>query len=211
MSKPLSGTTDDINLKAYARYARFYDKVFSIPSMPGIRAAVAEATKVGGDILELGVGTGLALPLYGEGVKVTGIDLSPDMLERAREKVKAENLTHIVALDEGDATKLPYADASFDAIVMAFVITVVPDPEAVLAECERVLKPGGQVIIASHMRGQNPIRRLAEDITEQVTKHLGWNSNFRKEIVTGREKLELIEERQLAPFGLVSLLKLKRV
>lgn len=210
-SRPRSGTDEKSLKKAYARYASFYDKVFSIPSMPGIRAAVAEASKVGGDVLELGVGTGLALPLYAPTVRVTGIDLSAEMLEEARKKVREENLSHVVSLDEGDATRMPYPDASFDAVVMAFVITVVPDPDAVLAECERVLRPGGKVIIASHMRGQNPIRQLAEDIIEVFTRKMGWNSNFDKTIVTGRPGLAVEEERFLQPFGLVSLLKLTRV
>lgn len=210
-NRPKSGTDEESLKKAYARYASFYDNVFSIPSMPGIRAAVAEASNIGGDVLELGVGTGLALPLYKGDVRVTGIDLSAEMLKGAREKVEREGLSHVIALDEGDATKLPYADNSFDVVVMAFVITVVPDPDAVLAECERVLRPGGKVIIASHMRGQNPIRAFVEDIIEIFTKKMGWNSNFDKTIVTGRAGLKLDEERFLQPFGLVSLLKLTRV
>lgn len=206
-----SGTDETTLKKAYGRYASFYDRVFSIPSMPGIRAAVAEANRIGGDILELGVGTGLALPLYRGEVRVTGIDLSAEMLARAREKVEAEGLCQVVALDEGDATNLPYGDESFDVVVMAFVITVVPEPGAVMAECERVLRPGGKVIIASHMRGHNPVRRLAEDMIELVTRHLGWNSNFDRSIVLDRPGLRLVEERFLPPFGLVSLMRLEKV
>jgi phosphatidylethanolamine/phosphatidyl-N-methylethanolamine N-methyltransferase len=120
--KPESITT------SYRRWAPIYDATFGQITHAGRRHATEVANQTGGDVLEVGVGTGLALPYYAPGVSVTGIDFSEDMLERARAKVSEENLSQVRELRQMDARKLDFADDSFDIVVAMHLISVVPDP-----------------------------------------------------------------------------------
>ena len=128
---------------AYKRWASVYDTLFGGISAPGRRRAVAAVNALPGrDVLEVGVGTGLALPLYLQQKRVTGIDLSADMLARARTRVVREELTNVVTLQEQDAESTTFADGQFDIAVAMFVASVVPNPRRLLAEMRRVVKPG---------------------------------------------------------------------
>lgn len=113
---------------AYARWAPIYDWVFTIPLVPGQKAAAALANEIGGSLVEVGVGTGLSLPLYGRGLRVTGIDLSEPMLRRARERVEKKTLGNVDGLHAMDATDMSFEDASFDIATVMYVVSVVPDP-----------------------------------------------------------------------------------
>ncbi len=102
----------------------------------------------GQHVLDIATGTGnLALPIARRGAVVTGVDIAPNLLHQARERAAAEGLS--IAFDEGDAERLPYADASFDAAVTMFGAMFAPRPELVAAECARVLKPGGLLAMAN--------------------------------------------------------------
>jgi phosphatidylethanolamine/phosphatidyl-N-methylethanolamine N-methyltransferase len=143
---------EDVVKVAYRRWAPVYDHTFGAVSTLGRRAGVEvlNSKPDGSSILEVGVGTGLSLSNYKNSLKVTGIDLSPEMLEKARDKVIEEKLTNVVALQEMDASDLQYPDSSFDTTVAMFVMTVVPEPEKVMLELARVTKPGGEVMLVNH-------------------------------------------------------------
>src|SRR5437763_15147675 len=132
--------------KAYGRWAPVYDLVFGKVFEHGRQLTVAEAEKIGGRVLDVGVGTGLSLSDYSRSTKLCGVDISEPMLRKARQRVRALGLRHVETLAVLDAKNLAFADASFDAVVAQYVITAVPDPEATLDDFIRVLKPGGELI-----------------------------------------------------------------
>ena len=133
--------------EAYRRWAPVYDYTFGKVSTAGRRHAVEVINAGQGKVLEVGVGTGLSLPEYKPHLEITGIDLAPEMLEKARARVKSEGLENVAGLYEMDASNLQFPDNSFDTVVAMYVITVVPEPEKVMRELARVTKPGGQVML----------------------------------------------------------------
>lgn len=165
--------------KAYQRWAPVYDVVYDKLTEPAARAAVAAVEACGPDILEVGVGTGLSLRYYSPTSEVRGIDLSEDMLERAREKVARRGLRHVKSLQVMDATRLTFADESFDAVTAQFLITLVPQPEAALDEMKRVLRPGGEIVLVNHF-GQHagPLARI-ETLVAPFCAKIGWSSDFK--------------------------------
>lgn len=196
---------------AYARWAPIYDPIFGLITGRAIRATMTEVNALpDGRVLEVGVGTGLSLPLYKAGHRIAGIDLSPDMLQRAKEKVARENLRNVETIAEMDAANLAYKDASFDIAVAMFVMTVVPDAPRVLAEMVRVVKPGGRVVIVNHFSAAGGPRAAMERWLSRFATSLGWHPEFAKESLLGRGDLKLLSERSLSPFGLYTLLVFSR-
>ncbi len=210
-SKLAQMAVEDVQ-KAYRRWAPFYDATFGKLVKDGVKQTVASANLHQGRLLEVGVGTGLALPHYGPQLKVTGIDLSSDMLERARERLeKKKNHGNIEALREMDAGQLEFPDAGFDIAVAMYVLTVVPNPAAVIGEMARVVKPGGTVLIANHFSVDNGLRAVIE---KQMSKHaakLGWRPEFPVDSVLVSDKLRLVSIRQLKPWGFFTLLEFRRL
>lgn len=196
--------------KSYARWAPIYDRTFGAVTNVGRRAATAILSGLGGSVLEVGVGTGLALPLYGKGVTVTGVDYSEEMLAKARARVAAQHLTHVAALDRMDARALAYPDASFDHVACMHVISVVPDPEKVMAEIARVVRPGGTVVVVNHFKRDGGVLGALERATAPMANLLGWHSDFDRAVVLGERRLRLEEERTLPPLGMMTLLRLVR-
>ena len=139
--------------KAYDRWAPVYDLVFGRVFARGRSAAAAAATRAGGTVLEVGVGTGLSLPAYDRATRIVGIDISEPMLAKARARVRRLGLGNVDGLMLMDAERLDFADASFDVVVSQYVVTAVADPEAALDEFARVLKPGGAIILTTPRRG----------------------------------------------------------
>ena len=133
---------------AYARWAPVYDVVFGAVFAPGRAAGIKAAERVGGRILEVGVGTGISLPDYSRKNRLVGVDICEPMLRKAKERVATQRLSHVEMLAVMDGTRLAFADASFDVVVAQFVITAVPDPEATLDEFARVVRPGGEIVLA---------------------------------------------------------------
>ncbi|HVJ24137.1 MAG TPA: methyltransferase domain-containing protein, partial [Burkholderiales bacterium] len=131
---------------AYRRYARIYDVVFGAVLQPG-RNAVLQALKLkpGDRVLEVGVGTGLSLSLYPRDVRITGIDVSREMLERAQARVARAGLGNVDALLEMDAEQMAFPDASFDKVVAMYVVSVVARPARLLEELHRVCRPDGEI------------------------------------------------------------------
>jgi phosphatidylethanolamine/phosphatidyl-N-methylethanolamine N-methyltransferase len=196
---------------AYARWAPVYDAIFGVITNRAIRATMAELNVLpAGRILEVGVGTGIALPLYKRDHRVTGIDLSPDMLARAERKVAERGLTNVDALSKMDAAALAFADVSFDAAVAMFVMSVVPDPRRALAEMVRVVRPGGRITIVNHFAADGGMRAVAERWLAPYGASLGWHPEFSIEVVTGHPAMRLTVRRPLSPLGLYTLLMFER-
>ncbi len=146
---------------SYRRWAPVYDASFGAFTRLGRRRAVEAVNRRSGTVLEVGVGTGLSLRHYAPHLAVTGIDFSAEMLARARARVDALGLAQVVALRRMDARALDFPDASFDTVVAMHVISVVPEPERVIAEMARVCRPGGEVVLLNHFLHEHGSARLA--------------------------------------------------
>jgi len=168
----------DTIAKAYGRWAPVYDLVFGAVFDQGRRAAIAAAERIGGRILEVGVGTGISLPDYDRKCRLFGVDISEGMLRKAEERVSELGLSNVEGLAVMDAENLSFPDASFDVIVAQYVITTVPNPEAALNEFARVLKPGGEIILVSRVGAEAGLRRAIEHWFAPVTRPLGWRLEF---------------------------------
>lgn len=196
--------------KAYARWAPVYDLSFGPIADAGRRRAVEAINRRRGKVLEVGVGTGISLPRYKKHLSVTGIDLSPDMLDKARDRVREKRLANVDGLFEMDASELAFEDGTFDTVVAMYVMTVVPDPVKVLRELERVCAPGGDVLIVNHFAQDHGLRGLVERWMAPASRALGWHPDFRIETITGETELDLVETRSLKPMGLFTMLRLRK-
>lgn len=195
---------------SYRRWAPVYDATFGAFTRPGRRRAVRLVNQGRGSVLEVGVGTGLALPWYASHLEVTGIDYSAEMLARAEEKVAERRLGHVVSLQRMDARTLDFPDGSFDTVVAMHVISVVPEPERVIAEMARVCRPGGQVLIVNHfLHSDGPLGALGQRLAP-LADQLGWHSDFRMDPVLACPDLELVEHTASPPFGMFTRLRLRR-
>ena len=197
--------------KAYARWAPVYDLVFGAVFERGRHAAIAAAERIGGRILEVGVGTGISLPHYSRSCKLSGVDISAPMLRKAEERVAEFGLTNVEGLWVMDAEHLSFPDASFDVIVAQYVITTVPNPEATLDEFARVLKPGGEIILVSRVGAEAGLRRSLEHWFQPAARKLGWRSEFSFERyarwVAQTPGMHLLERRAMPPLGHFSLIR----
>ena len=195
---------------AYRRWAPVYDRTFGKVSTAGRRHAVEVINGGAGKVLEVGVGTGLSLPDYKPHLEVTGIDLAPEMLDKARERVAKEALNNVAGLHEMDASNLRFDDASFDTTVAMYVITVVPDPVAVMRELARVTKPGGQVMLVNHFSQEEGVRGWVERSMAPFADLVGWHSVFDVSRVMVCEDLKLEEKKSLRPWGLFTMMKFRK-
>jgi len=164
--------------RAYDFYSPIYDFIFKKIFEPGRIAAVRTVgSPIMGRVLEVGIGTGLNLPLYPRAINLVGIDLSEGMLKKAQEKVDSLRMENVI-LKVMDASALDFGDGEFDATLATYVISAVPDPVAALREMRRVTKPGGAIVILNHFRSENPVMRHIEDALAPVCAHLGWKTNL---------------------------------
>jgi phosphatidylethanolamine/phosphatidyl-N-methylethanolamine N-methyltransferase len=200
--------------KAYTRWAPIYDLVFGSVFERGRKAAIDAAERIGGRILEVGVGTGLSLPEYRWTSRIVGIDLSAAMLRKAKARVIEHRLTNVDGLAVMDAQHLGFQDAVFDVVVAQYVITAVPDAEATLDEFVRVLKPGGEIILINHLSAEGGPRASLERWFAPLTRRLGWQAEFRFERLVdwaGRQgDVRIIERRPMPPLGHFSLIRFAR-
>lgn len=210
---------DDIDregvAKAYARWAPVYDLVFGAVFEKGRRASIAAADRIGGRILDVGVGTGLSLADYSRTTRLCGVDISEPMLRKALERRRTQNLTNVETLAVMDAKALAFADNSFDAVVAQYVITAVPDPEATLSDFIRVLKPGGELILVNHIGAESGARMLFENAFAPLARRLGWRPEFPwKRLVDWagcHGGVELIDRQPMPPLGHFSLIRYRKV
>ena len=164
--------------KIYGSYSRIYDFIFKRWFYPRQQHVIRSLSlQEGQRVLDLGVGTGLSLPLYPRQVQVAGVDLSDGMLREAHRKVRQEQLDHVTLL-EMDAGQLAFADDAFDVVIAAFVISVVPDPIQVIAEIKRVSKPDGKIVIINHFQSQNKLIAQVEKWLSPLCKKVGWRSDL---------------------------------
>ena len=200
--------------KAYARWAPIYDALCGPVFVNGRRAAARAARDVGGCILEIGVGTGLSFDDYDVDTEITGIDISEPMIARARARAKSGRYPFVRELAVMDAYALAYADASFDCVVGQFVITLVEDPERVLSECARVVRPGGQIILVNHLYSERGLAAAVERQLAQKARPLGLRPEFPFQRLADwaltHGGAELIERRRLRPFGVYTLVRFRR-
>ena len=164
--------------RAYELYAPIYDFIFDWIFAPGRAAAVRQLGLQPNDVtLEVGIGTGLNLPLYPTHCHITGIDLSEEMLEKAQDKIIELGLIS-VTLKVMDATVMDFGDSEFDSAVATYTISAVPDPVGVLREMRRVVKPGGSIVLLNHFRSDRRVVGRLEDLVSPVCTRLGWKSNL---------------------------------
>ena len=206
----------DINTvaKAYARWAPVYDFVFGAVLDAGRKASIAAAQRIGGRILDVGIGTGISLLDYAPTHRIVGVDYSEPMLRKAHERVAAHQLGHVDALAVMDAQHLGFPDGFFDVVVAQYVITAVPNPDATLDEFLRVTKPGGEVILVNHIGAESGPRYIFERCFAPVARRLGWRPEFQwariQNWIDRRKDVRLIERRPMAPMGHFSLIRLGR-
>ncbi len=200
-------------VSAYARWAPVYDLAFTAVMRAGRRAAVdavAEARRV----LDVGVGTGLELPMFPAQAEVVGIDLAEAMLQRAGERVRRENLIQVAGLSVMDATRMGFADAAFDAAVVPYVLTVVPDPAAMMDEILRVVRPGGMVVLVNHFGAEAGPLVPIEAWLGRHSAALGWDPQFPFSVLgdwlAGRPDVALIDRRTVPPLGLFTVVRLRK-
>ena len=193
---------------SYSRWAPVYDGTFGAITRIGRHRAVELINARPGSVLEVGVGTGLSLDLYGPGVEVTGIDFSREMLDKAVEKARRLKLGRVRALRQMDARSLDFPDDHFDTVAAMHVLSVVPEPERVMAEIARVCKPGGKVVVTNHFAGERGIIGALERTLAPLAHVIGWHSDFRIETVLREPSLVLEQRRTLPPFGMMTLLVL---
>jgi len=192
---------------AYRRWAPIYDLTFGKIAEAGRKNAVQIINRRRGRVLEVGVGTGLSLPCYGSHLTITGIDLSPEMLAKAEDKVDRHNLANVAGLHEMDAGALAFPDESFDTVVAMYVMTVVPVPQRVMRELERVCAAGGEVILVNHFSEDEGVRGFLERKLAPFADLIGWRPVFDIDQVLVCEDLRLAERRSLRPFGLFTMLR----
>lgn len=197
----------DSVVAAYRRQAPFYDMVFGVLLHPGRIATVKMINQLcHGRVLEVGVGTGLSLPRYRRDLRITGIDISDDMLHRARERVREERLTNIEALPNMDAEALSFGADSFDVVAAMYVASVVPNPDQLMREMQRVCKPGGDIFIVNHFAAEGGLRGFTEDRLATLSKKLGWRPDFKQAPFMAHGSLEILKSRRVSPFGLFTIL-----
>ena len=198
--------------EAYARWAPFYDLVFAAIMKPGRKAAAASASRDNGLVLDVGVGTGLELPMFTPATKIVGVDLSEPMLQRARDRVKRDRLGSVIGIVRMDAMQLAFNDDTFDCAVAPFVLTVVPDPAATLDELLRVVKPGGEIVLVNHVGAESGPIAMIERWLGTKSAQLGWRPEFPFAIIgdwiASRSNTRLIERRTIAPLSLFTLTRI---
>lgn len=196
--------------EAYRRWAGVYDTVFGGVSGFGRRRAVAAVNRLAGPrVLEVGVGTGLALPAYRRDLQVVGIDLSRHMLELARRRVESERLTNVRGLLEMDAEHMAFADGSFDIAVAMFTASVVPDAKRLFAEMSRVVRPGGHLLFVNHFAAEGGPRWWVERAMAPLSRRLGWHPDFALRDLLDPDATPVDSIEPCPPAGIFTLVTLR--
>ncbi len=209
---PRAALDADSVRSAYRRWANVYDAVFGGISAYGRRRAVAAVNQLDGPrVLEVGVGTGLALPHYRRGLTVTGIDLSHEMLEKARERVAADQLVQVDGLHEMDAEAMSFEDAHFDVAVAMFTASVVPDAKKLFAEMNRVVRPGGHLLFVNHFAAEAGPRWWIEKAMAPLSRVLGWHPDFSLTDLLDPNEAHGLTRESCPPFGLFTLVQVQKL
>src|SRR5260370_2317393 len=201
--------------QAYDGWAPVYDLVFGGVFSKGRRAAIDAANKIGGRVVEVVIGTGISLPLYGPNVRIFGTDISEAMLKKAKQRVTELRLKNVEGLAVMDAEKLEFPDNSFDVVMAQYVVTAVPNPEVALDEFARVLRPGGELIILTPVSADAGMRRFIEQQLQPVVRPLGFRTaefawSRYAQLLAGARGLQLVERRLMPPLGHFSLIRFRK-
>jgi phosphatidylethanolamine/phosphatidyl-N-methylethanolamine N-methyltransferase len=214
-SRRLPGTTPEVALDAaairdaYRRWSVIYDLSFGGVSSAGRKRATDLVNRLPGrSVLEVGVGTGLALPRYRPDKRIVGIDLSTEMLALARRRVAELGLRNVDGLLEMDAEATEFSDGQFDTAVAMFVASVVPNPRRLLAELRRVVRPGGSILFVNHFAAEGGPRWWIERAMAPASRRLGWHPDFAMKALFESEEIAGIESRPVPPFGIFTLVRL---
>jgi len=195
-------------IRTYRLFSGSYDIVFGPVFHPGRKDAVRIANdRPGQRILEVGVGTGLSLPHFRPDSRVTGIDVSAEMLAKARRRAKRLQLAHVEGLHVMDAENLEFADSSFDAVLALYVASVVPSPARLAAEMRRVCIPGGTIVVVNHFTSDNLVLRFMEKRVARLARHIGFHADFPFEAFSRDSGLSIREVRPSNLFGYWKLLR----
>lgn len=165
--------------KLYSDFAPLYDKIFGKIFYSRLERVIEDLEiPPGAKVLEVGAGTGTSFPAYPIHCDVTGIDLAPDMLSRARQKIQEKGWTHLKVM-KMDALDLEFPDDTFDYIMAFHVVTVVPDPIRMIEEAKRVCKPGGKIVIVNHFTSNFPLLGTLTQALDPITRWLGWRTDLK--------------------------------
>lgn len=170
--------TEEVTSPLYDLWSKFYDQTFGrLVHKRQIKAIEQLRHQPGDTVLDIGVGTGMTLKHYPRDITIVGMDLSAGMLAKAARKVKAEGFEHCM-LVQGDAMSPPFAENSFDHVILTHVVTVVSDPVKLMAWAERIVKPGGRIIILNHFLSTNPFVAWFERTFNPIFVKIGWRSDL---------------------------------
>ena len=195
-------------IRTYRLFSGSYDIVFGPVFHPGRKQAVRIANdRPGQRILEVGVGTGLSLPYFRADSHLTGIDVSAEMLAKARRRVERERLAHVDELHVMDAEHLDFEDNSFDAVLALYVASVVPSPARFAAEMRRVCIPGGTIVLVNHFTSENWALRFMEKRLAHLARHIGFHADFPLDAFLRNSALAVREVRPSNLFGYWRLLR----
>ncbi|MCP4406440.1 MAG: methyltransferase domain-containing protein [Gammaproteobacteria bacterium] len=198
--------------KAYRRQARYYDLYFGALFHRGRKAVIDRiGCRPGEKILEVGVGTGLSLPMYPDDVFVTGIDISPEMLERARRRRERDELDNVTELRLMDAEQMQFADDEFDKVVAMYVVPVVSNPKNLVDEMYRVCKPEGELFIVNHFQSQNPLVGRLEQLISPLSAMIGFRTNLCLDNFIQETDLDVIERSGVNMFGYWTMLQARNI
>ena len=187
--------------RVYSDLARFYDFFFGRVFVDREHEYIEGLNlRPGNRVLEVGVGTGIALDAYPPYAHVVAIDPSADMLKCAKKRVTENEWGHI-ELRQGDALNLDYPDNSFDYVTSFHVLTVVPDPYRMLSEMVRVCKPGGRIVITTHFQSNNPIIAAFYTLVNPITRQLGWTTKLRKQDVLKGHPITLERNQKISAWS----------
>ncbi|WP_455241863.1 class I SAM-dependent methyltransferase [Petrachloros mirabilis] len=193
--------------RVYTSYAGVYDKIFGKVFHEGRESAIRNLNVQPNErILEVGVGTGIALPMYPRHCQIVAIDFSEGMLEIAKKRAVEHQMDH-VTLHRMDAGAMDFTDSSFDTVVAAYVVTAVPDYRKVVSEMIRVCRPGGRIIMLNHFSNENKVVAAVEKVLSPLTKHLGWRTDLSLHTVLEDTELHVARKQNVNPLRFWSLVE----
>ena len=191
--------------KLYYELSHLYDKLFTRVFSPRIERVIRSLNiEPGAQVLEVGAGTGLSFSAYPSHCQVTGIDLAPEMLEQAQEKIDRNAWRHLKVL-EMDALNLKFADNTFDYVMAFHVVSVVPDVRRLMDEVLRVSKPGARIVVINHFRSRNRLLAAFDRLMEPATRRLGWHTLSLEEVVA-EAPVDVQRAFKMSPYSLFTIL-----